>query len=289
MPFGLTNAPATFQATMNELFHPYLRKFVLVFFNDILVYSKTWKEHLKHLEEVLSVLEKNQFYAKLSKCTFGQKEVEYLGHVISREGVQVDPNKIKAIKEWPKPKNLSKLRGFLGLIGFKINIPKGDARHHTCFNEVANWQFSIQTDHSSVQFLLQQKTLSTEQQKWIEKLSAFDLEILHKKGKENVVADALSRKDDDHTTCAAMIVVPEWLDEIRVEYAKDEDCDSMIKNISQCTNFEWKNDILWYKGRIYLTPTSKFKVKILKESHNLLEARHVGFYKTYYNIRQSFY
>eukprot|EP00253_Pinus_taeda_P002639 PITA_02639 len=115
MPFRLTNAPATFQATMNELFHPYLRKFILVFFDDILVYSKTWKEHRKHLEEVLSVLEKNQFYAKLSKCTFGQKEVEYLGHIISREGVQVDPNKIKAIKEWSKPKNISKLRGFLGL------------------------------------------------------------------------------------------------------------------------------------------------------------------------------
>ena len=99
-------------------FHPYLRNFVLVFFGDILVYSKTWKDHLKHLEAVLSVLEKNQFYAKLSKCTFGQKEVEYLGHVISREGVKVDPNKIKAIREWPRPKNISKLRGFLGLTGY---------------------------------------------------------------------------------------------------------------------------------------------------------------------------
>eukprot|EP00253_Pinus_taeda_P030576 PITA_30576 len=118
MPFGLTNAPTTFQATMNELLHPYLRKFVLVLFDDILVYSKTWKEHLKHLEELLSVLEKNQFCAKLSKCMFGQKEVEYLGHIISREGVQVDPNKIKATKEWPKPKKLSNLRGFLGLIGY---------------------------------------------------------------------------------------------------------------------------------------------------------------------------
>lgn len=93
----------------------------------------------------------------------------------------------------------------------------------------------------------------------MDKLSAFDLEILHKKGKENVVADALSRKDDDHTTCAAMIVVPEWLDETQDEYTKDKDCDSMINNISQYTNFEWKNDILWYKGIIYLTPTSKFK------------------------------
>jgi len=115
MPFGLTNAPETFQATMNKLFHPYLRKFVLVFFDDILIYSKTWKEHLQHLEQVVTVLEKHQFYAKKSKCTFGKEEVEYLRHIISKEGVKVDPNKIKAIKEWPKPINISKLRGFLEL------------------------------------------------------------------------------------------------------------------------------------------------------------------------------
>jgi hypothetical protein len=83
MPFGLTNAPATFQATMNELFQHYLRKFVLVFFYDILVYNETWKEHLKHLEQVSSLLNENQFYAKISKCTFGKEEAEYLGHVIS--------------------------------------------------------------------------------------------------------------------------------------------------------------------------------------------------------------
>lgn len=79
-----------------------LRKVVLVFFDDILIYSKTWKEHLQHLEQVLTILEEHQFYAKMSKCTFG-KEVEYLRHIISREGVKVDPNKIQAIKEWPIP------------------------------------------------------------------------------------------------------------------------------------------------------------------------------------------
>ena len=91
MPFGLTNAPATFQATMNNLFQPFLRKFVLVFFNDILIYSKTWKDHLIHLEQVLSILKENQFYAKMSKCTFGKEEVRYLDHIISKEGVKVDP------------------------------------------------------------------------------------------------------------------------------------------------------------------------------------------------------
>jgi len=118
MPFRLTNAPATFQAAMNELFQPFLRKFVLVFFDDILIYSRTWKEHLEHLSQVLTILEENKFYAKMSKCTFGKEEVDYLGHKISKEGVQVDPSKIKAIMEWPKPDNTSKLRGFLGLTGY---------------------------------------------------------------------------------------------------------------------------------------------------------------------------
>ena len=103
---------------MNQLFQPYLREFVLVFFDDILIYSKTWKEHMKHLKQVLCFLEKNQFYAKISKCSFGKEEVEYLGHVISKEGVKVDSNKIKSITEWPKPKNISKLGGFLGLTSY---------------------------------------------------------------------------------------------------------------------------------------------------------------------------
>ena len=91
MPFGLTNAPTTFQATMNNLFQPFLRKFVLVLFDDILIYSKTWKHHVIHLEQVLSNLKENHFYVKISKCTFGKEEVSYLGHVISKEGVKVDP------------------------------------------------------------------------------------------------------------------------------------------------------------------------------------------------------
>jgi hypothetical protein len=85
MPFGLTNAPSTFQGLMNEVFRPYLRKFVLVFFDDILVYSKNLKEHLKHVRLVLEALKVHHLYAKASKCTFESLEVDYLGHVISEE------------------------------------------------------------------------------------------------------------------------------------------------------------------------------------------------------------
>jgi hypothetical protein len=91
---------------------------VLVFFDDILIYNKSWEEHVQHVDRVLQLLEEQQLYAKPSKCAFGVQEVEYLGHIVFHEGVKVNPNKIKAMREWTIPKTLKKLGGFLGLTGY---------------------------------------------------------------------------------------------------------------------------------------------------------------------------
>ncbi|KAL3699317.1 hypothetical protein R1sor_017339 [Riccia sorocarpa] len=118
MPFGLTNAPATFMGLMNDIFRPYLDKSVIVFLDDILVYSRTVAEHQRHLQQVLQVLRDNQLYAKLSKCEFGKTEVDYLGHRVSAKGIQVMEEKVEAIQRWSAPQDQTQLKSFLGLTGF---------------------------------------------------------------------------------------------------------------------------------------------------------------------------
>ncbi|CAM8889633.1 unnamed protein product [Rhodiola kirilowii] len=118
LPFGLTNAPATFQSLLNQVLSPFLRQFVLVFFDDILIYSKECESHIEHLTKVLELLRRERFYLKLSKCEFGVSRVDYLGHVISSEGVSTDPKKVETMMAWPTPRNIRELRGFLGLTGY---------------------------------------------------------------------------------------------------------------------------------------------------------------------------
>eukprot|EP00253_Pinus_taeda_P013528 PITA_13528 len=128
MPFGLTNAPSTFQGLMNSIFKPFLIKFVLVFSDDILIYNNSWKDHVEYVDRVLQLLEEKQLYEKGSKSSFGVQEVDYLGHILSHEGVKVDPSKIKAIKQWKIPTSIKHLRGFLRLTGYYRKFVKNYGR-----------------------------------------------------------------------------------------------------------------------------------------------------------------
>ncbi|KAL0544147.1 hypothetical protein IC582_019259 [Cucumis melo] len=140
MPFELTNAPSTFQALMNQVFKPYLRRFVLVFFDDILVYSRGMEEHVQHLEVVLGLLQEKELYANLEKCSFAKPRISYLGHFISEQGIEADPEKIRAVSEWQTPTN-----GFVKNYGaiaapltqlLKKGAYKWDAEAETAFGKL---------------------------------------------------------------------------------------------------------------------------------------------------------
>lgn len=125
MPFGLTNAPATFCTLMNKIFHPYLDQFVVVYLDDIVIYSDTLEEHVEHLRTMFKVLRENELYIKKEKCSFAREEVHFLGHIIKGSKLMMDEEKIKAIKEWKPPTKVTKLRSFIGLVNYYRRFIKG--------------------------------------------------------------------------------------------------------------------------------------------------------------------
>ena len=125
MSFGLTNAPAAFMNLMNRVFEDFLDKFIIVFIDDILIYSKTKEEHAQHLEMALTRLREKQLYAKFSKCEFWLEHVVFLGHVVSSTGIMVDPTKVEAVKQWNQPKTVTEIRSFLGLAGYYRKFVEG--------------------------------------------------------------------------------------------------------------------------------------------------------------------
>jgi hypothetical protein len=389
MPFGLCNAPSTFQSLMNHVFRPFLRHFVLVFFDDILIYSKTWKDHLTHVDQVLSLLAQHQLFLKQSKCAFGASEVEYLGHLVGKDGVRVDPKNIEAMQDWPHPKTLKSLRGFLGLTGYyrkfvknygKIAAPLTALLKNNSFtwtpaaaqafqtlkmamcttpvlalpdftktfvlecdasgkgigavlmqagrplaftskqlseknlgkpiyekemlvilHAVELWRpyllgqrFQIKTDHQSLKYFLEQRISSQEQQKWVTKLFGYDYEIIYKKGKDNVVADALSRKyEDEGSLFSLSFIVPDWLQAVHQEWLQDPKSSHLIQQLQNKAQaprgYSWLQDELRYKGRLYLSKESKLKSTVLSELHATPIAGHSGFTKTYDRVKRSFF
>jgi hypothetical protein len=129
MPFGLTNTPAYFMYLMNKVFMDYLDKFFVVFIDDILVYSRSEEEHKEHLHLALQKLQEHKLYAKLSKCKYWMKQVAFLGHIMSKGGISVDPSKVQDILSWNAPTSVCDIQNFLGLAGYYRRIFKDKQAH----------------------------------------------------------------------------------------------------------------------------------------------------------------
>ncbi|GJX39555.1 putative reverse transcriptase domain-containing protein, partial [Tanacetum coccineum] len=212
MPFELTNAPTIFMDLMNRVCKSYLDKFMIVFIDDILIYSKNKKEHEGHLKLLLRLLKEEKLFAKFSKCEFWLSAVKFLGHVIDSEGIYVDPAKIESIKDWASPKTPTEIRQFLGLAEGSENFVVYCDASHKGLDAVlmqrekviayASRQLKVHEKNYTIHDLvlgavhiLDQKELNMRQRRWLELLSDYDCEIRYHPGKANVVADALSRKE----------------------------------------------------------------------------------------------
>ncbi|RVW98761.1 Transposon Tf2-2 polyprotein [Vitis vinifera] len=227
MPFGLTNAPATFMDLMNRVFHAYLDQFVIVFVDDILIYSRSLEEHKQHLVTTPKTLRRHQLYGKLDKSEFWLTEVNFLGHVVSKAGIIVDQSKVEAVQEWQRPTNVFEVRSFLGLVGYYRRFVEDFSRiaapmtrltrkwvkfdwneeYENAFQEL-KWKlttalvltapisgklFTIYCDASTVGLgcvLMQQGKEAKE----MDTLEDYDFALHYHPGKANVVVDVLSRK-----------------------------------------------------------------------------------------------
>ncbi|WMV58815.1 hypothetical protein MTR67_052200 [Solanum verrucosum] len=206
--FGLTNAPAAFMDLMNKVFRQYLDMFVIVFIDDILIYSRSKNGHIDHLRIVLQVLKDQQLFSKFSKCEFWLRSVAFLDHIVSSKSIEEDPKKKDVVKSWPRLLTSTDIRSILGLAeyyesNFKVhekNYPTHDLELATVVFALKIWRHylygvhvDVFTDHKSLQYVFNQKDLNLRQRRWVELLKDYDISVLYHPGKSNVVANALSR------------------------------------------------------------------------------------------------
>nr|GEW85984.1 reverse transcriptase domain-containing protein [Tanacetum cinerariifolium] len=222
MPFSLTNAPAVFMDLMNRVCKPYLDKFVIVFIDDILIYSKDEKEHEEHLKAILELLKKEELYAKFSKCELWIPKVQFLSYVIDSQGIHVDPAKIESVKDWASPKSPTEIHQFLGLAGEDFIVycdasNKGLGAVLMQREKVilyASRQLKIHEKNYTTHDLELEavKELNMRQRRWLELLSDYDCDIHYHPGKANIIADALSRKEREPPLRVRALVMTIGLD-----------------------------------------------------------------------------
>jgi hypothetical protein len=375
MPFGLTNAPSTFMRLMNHVLREFIGKFVVAYFDDILIYSKSFDEHIDHIRQVLTTLRAEKLYGNISKCTFCTDRVVFLGFVVTAEGIQVDEDKIKEIKDWPVPKNVSQVRSFHGLAGFyrrfvkdfstiaaplnnltkkevpllwgdeqerafqelktklceapllqlpdfgktfeiecdasgigiggvllqegkpiayfskKLNGPHlnysvYDKELYALVRVLETWQhylfpkeFVIHSDHEALKYLKSQGKLNRRHAKWIEFIETFPYVVKHKHGKDNIVADALSRRCALVTQLDTKVL---GLESIKTLYADDSDFN---ESFSHCIAEKGWDKFYIHDG--FLFRTNKLCILACSIRGVLLQEAHAGGLAGHFGVKKT--
>ncbi|GKD52376.1 putative reverse transcriptase domain-containing protein, partial [Tanacetum coccineum] len=341
MPFGLTNAPAVFMDLINRVRKPYLDKFVIVFIDDILIYSHNKKEHANHLRIILELLRKEKLYAKFSKCDFWISIVQFLGHVIDSQGIHVDPTKIEAVKNWASPTTpTEKLcetpilalpegnndfvvfcdashRG-LGavlmqrekVIAYASRQLKPNEENYTTHNlELGVVVFALKiwrhylygtkctvfTHHKSIRHILDRKELNMRQRRWLKLLADYDCEIRYHHGKANVVADALSWKEQIKPLRVRSLVMtlhpklPSKILESQTEAIKEENIKAEnLRGMDKA--FEVRPDgTRCIKNQSWLPLFGNLRDLIMHESHKSKYSIHPGSDKMYQDLKKLYW
>uniref|UniRef100_A0A2N9HWY0 Reverse transcriptase n=1 Tax=Fagus sylvatica TaxID=28930 RepID=A0A2N9HWY0_FAGSY len=358
MPFGLTNAPSTFMRLMNHVLRAFIGKFVVVYFDDILVYSKDLNEHIEHLRYVFDVLKCEKLYANFKKCNFCMEKVVFLGYVVTTTGIEVDEEKVKAIKEWPTPKSITEVRSFHGLasfyrrfvkdfstlaaplteiikknVGFHWGADQDNAfatiKERLCsapvlalpnFNKTfeiecdasgigigavlmqdrrpiaffKTWQhylwpreFVIHTDHESLKHLKGQGKLNQRHARWLEYIETFPYVIRYKQGKENIVADALSRRYVLLTSMSAKLLGFEYVKDM---YADDADFSDVYKACDKTAFGKfYKHDGYLFKESKLCVPSCSMRELLVREAHGGGLMGHFGVKKTLDILHEHFF
>uniref|UniRef100_A0A2N9G5R0 RNA-directed DNA polymerase n=1 Tax=Fagus sylvatica TaxID=28930 RepID=A0A2N9G5R0_FAGSY len=383
MPFGLTNAPSTFMRLMNHVLRTFIGRFVVVYFDDILIYSKNLDDHVVHVKSVLDVLRKERLFANLKKCTFYTDKLVFLGFVVSAQGIQVDEEKVRAIQDWPSPTSVGNVRSFHGLasfyrrfvkdfsslaapltevikknVGFRwgeeqekafqlikekltnapllslpnfsktfeiecdasgvgigavlmqegrpiayfseklsgaaLNYPTYDKELYALVRALETWQhylwpkeFVIHTDHESLKHLKGQHKLNKRHARWVEFIETFPYVIQYKQGKENVVADALSRRYALLSTLDAKLLGFEHIKEL---YAEDHEfCEEYRACEKIASGKFFRLDGFLFRENKLCVPNCSMRELLVQESHGGGLMGHFGVAKTLAILQGHFY
>ncbi|KAH0722658.1 hypothetical protein KY290_005316 [Solanum tuberosum] len=271
MLFGLTNALAAFMDLMNRVFKPYLDMFVIVFIDDILIYSRNEEDHASHLKIVLQTLKDKELYAKFFKCEFWLESVAFLGHIVSGDGIIVDTQKIEAVQSWPRPTSPTDIRSFLGI--------EKEIDYYPSF-DLTGRQLKVHEKNYPTHYLelVVVKELNLRQRRWLELLKDYDMSILYHPGKANVVVDALNRLS------------------IVLEVKEKQDQDPILLELKvnvhkqKVLAFEQGGDgVLRYQGRLCVPMVDGLQERIMEEAHSSRYSIHPGSTKMHRDLREVYW